>query len=84
MIDYEEQAIFFGALGGRVSAERRFNVGPDFNISMMIKPRNITGILAGVKGRGEKGKGDYLLLHMVEGAIVFEVKSNEIIKTFHF
>ena len=33
---------------------------------------------------GEKGKGDYLLLHMVEGAIVFEVKSNEIIKTFHF
>ena len=66
--DKVEPGFFFGAGGGRVRAERRFMVGLDFDITMMIKPRNLTGILAAVKG-----KRDYLLLHMVEGAIVFEV-----------
>jgi len=77
--DKVEPGFFFGAGGGRVRAERRFMVGLDFDITMMIKPRNLTGILAAVKG-----KRDYLLLHMVEGAIVFEVDNGRgaIIATF--
>ena len=66
--DKVESGFFFGPGGGRIRAERRFMVGLDFDITMMIKPRNLTGVLAAVKG-----KRDYLLLHMVDGAIVFEV-----------
>merc|ERR1712115_240760 len=59
-----EQGFFFGPGGGRIRAEKRFRVGLDFDITMMIKPRNLTGILAAVRGRR-----DYLVLAMNEGAI---------------
>ena len=74
-----ESGFFFGPGGGRIRAERRFMVGLDFDITMMIKPRNLTGVLAAVKGRR-----DYLLLHMKDGAIIFEVDNGRgpIIATF--
>ena len=77
--DKVETGFFFGPGGGRIRAERRFMVGLDFDITMHIKPRKLTGVLAAVKGRR-----DYLLLHMVDGAIQFEVDNGRgpIIATF--
>ena len=66
--DKVESGYFFGPRGGRIRAERRFLVGLDFDITMMIKPRNLTGVLAAIKG-----KRDYLLLRMLDGAIQFTV-----------
>lgn len=63
-----EPGYFFGPEGGRIRAETRFRVGLDFDITMMIKPRNLTGILAAVRGRR-----DYLVLSMDNGAISFTV-----------
>jgi len=63
-----EQGFFFGPGGGRIRAEKRFRVGLDFDITMMIKPRNTSGILVAVKGRR-----DYLILQMVDGSIQFTV-----------
>ena len=63
-----EPGYFFGNKGGRIRAETRFRVGLDFDITMMIKPRNLTGILAAVRGRR-----DYLVLYMDNGAIQFTV-----------
>jgi len=65
-----EQAFFFGPDGGRITPETRFKVGLDFEMTMMIKPRNSTGILAAVKGRR-----DYLLLQMVNGSVHFTVEN---------
>ena len=39
---------------------RQFRVGLDFDITMSIKPRNITGLLLGIQGRR-----DYLLLQVI-------------------
>jgi len=63
-----ESGFFFGPGGGRIRAEKRFRVGLNFDITMMIKPRNLTGVLVAVKGRR-----DYLILQMVDGAIQFSV-----------
>ena len=63
-----ENGFFFGPGGGRIRAEKRFRVGLDFDITMMIKPRNTTGVLVAVKGRR-----DYLILRMEEGSIYFVV-----------
>ena len=38
---------------------RQFRVGLDFDITMSIKPRNITGLLLGIQGRR-----DYLILQV--------------------
>merc|ERR1719348_1297266 len=65
-----ESGFFFGPGGGRIRAERRFKGGMEFDITMMIKPRNLKGVLAAVKGRR-----DHLLLYMKDGAIIFEVDS---------
>ena len=35
---------FFGANGGYLLAQRRYRVGLDFDITMQIKPRNISGM----------------------------------------
>jgi hypothetical protein len=42
-----------------VKVYRQFRVGLDFDITMSIKPRNITGLLLGIQGRR-----DYLLLQV--------------------
>ena len=63
-----EPGYFFGRNGGRIRAEKRFRVGLDFDITMNIKPRNLTGILAAVRGRR-----DYLVLFMKDGDIQFTV-----------
>lgn len=45
-----------------------FRVGLDIDISMEIKPRGTSGILMSVHGRR-----DFLLLQMVNGALIFSV-----------
>ena len=45
-----------------------FRVGLDINIAMEIKPRSTSGILMSVHGRR-----DFLLLQMVNGALIFSV-----------
>ena len=65
-----ETGVFFGLNGGSVIVDRKFYVGLDFSISMMIKPKNQMGILAFVQG-----KEDYLLLELVNGEIRFEVNN---------
>ena len=62
------EGLFFGPGGGRLIAEKRFRVGLNFELTMMIKPRSTNGILAGVTGRR-----DYLLLQMVNGSVHFIV-----------
>ena len=66
--DKVEAGYFFGPEGGRIKAFRRFRMGIDFDVSMMIKPRNITGLLLAVRGRR-----DMAILKMVDGAIQFMV-----------
>jgi len=62
------EGLFFGPAGGRLTAEKRFRVGLNFQLTMKIKPRSADGILAAVTGRK-----DYLLLHMVNGSVHFIV-----------
>ena len=73
--DKVEPGIFFGPDGGRIMVEKRFVVGLDFDISMMIKPRNLTGILAAIRGHRNS-----LLLHMEDGAIFFQVNTDNWIR----
>ena len=40
-----EPGYFFGANGGYLLAQRRYRVGLDFDITMQIKPRNISGMM---------------------------------------
>ena len=40
-----EPGYFFGPDGGYLLAQRRYRVGLDFDITMQIKPRNISGAL---------------------------------------
>jgi laminin alpha 3/5 len=54
-----ESGYFFGPEGGRIRAFRKFRVGLDFDITMWIRPRNISGLLLGVKGRR-----DYVILQV--------------------
>lgn len=63
-----ESGYFFGGEGGYIQAFRRFRVGLDFDITMEIKPRNISGILLAIQGRK-----DYLVLELVDGAVQFTV-----------
>ena len=63
-----ENGYFFGPDGSRIKAFKRFRVGIDFDVSMMIKPRNITGLLLAVRGRR-----DSVVLQLVDGAIQFVV-----------
>ena len=67
-----ETGVFFGLKGGSVIVDRKFYVGLDFSISMMIKPKNQMGILAFVEG-----KEDYLLLELVNSEIRFEVNNGQ-------
>jgi len=63
-----EPGYFFGPGGGSIMVYRQFRVGLDFDITMSIKPRNITGLLLGIQGRR-----DYLILQMVDGTMTFTV-----------
>lgn len=57
-----------GPKGGFIHAFKKYRVGLDFDITMQIKPRNISGLLLAVQGRR-----DYLILQMVEGTMTFTV-----------
>lgn len=63
-----EPGYFFGPDGGFILASRRYLVGLDFDITMQIKPRNISGVLLAIQGRR-----DYLILQMVDGTMTFTV-----------
>merc|ERR1712038_1371717 len=59
-----------GPEGGFIHAFKKFRVGLDFDITMKIKPRNTTGIILAIKGRK-----DFMILQMVEGAMTFTVNN---------
>lgn len=63
-----ESGHFIGPGGGFITAYKRFKVGLDFDITMEIKPRNISGVLLAIQGRR-----DYLALQMVDGGLTFTV-----------
>ena len=66
--DKVEPGFFVGEQGGSIMAFKKFRVGLDFDITMKVKPRKISGILLAVQGRR-----DYLILQMVNGTMTFTV-----------
>ncbi|XP_071119471.1 laminin subunit alpha-like [Haliotis cracherodii] len=60
-----EAGSFFTADGGYVKLYDKFKVGLDLLIRVEIKPRSVTGLILAVHGRG-----DYLVLQMVDGKII--------------
>merc|ERR1719188_1779777 len=65
-----ETGTFIGPEGGFIHAFKKFRVGLDFDITMKIKPRNTTGIILAIKGRK-----DFMILQMVDGAMTFTVNN---------
>ncbi len=65
-----ETGTFIGPGGGHIHAFRKFRVGLDFDITMKIKPRNVTGLLLAIQGRK-----DFMILQMVDGAMTFTVNN---------
>ena len=65
-----EPGYFLGPDGGMIQAFEKFHVGLDFDITMEIKPRNISGLLLAIQARN-----DYLLLQMVDGTMTFTVNN---------
>ena len=65
-----EPGYFFGPNGGSLMAFRKFRVGLDFDVTMQIKPRNISGVLLAIQGRR-----DYLALQMIDGTLTFTVNN---------
>ena len=63
-----EPGYFLGPEGGLILAHRKFRVGLDFDITMKIKARNVSGILLAIQGRR-----DYLHLQLHDGAMIFTV-----------
>ena len=59
---------FFGPDGGFILVSRRYRVGLDFDITMQIKPSNISGLILAIQGRK-----DYMILQMVNGTMTFQV-----------
>ncbi|TRY60964.1 hypothetical protein TCAL_05712 [Tigriopus californicus] len=74
-----EPGYFIGPNGGSIMPFKKFRVGLDFDITLQIKPRNISGLLLAVQGRR-----DYLILQMVDGAMTFTVDNGRgaIVTTF--
>ena len=66
--DKVEPGVFIGPGGGSILAARKFRVGLDFDVTMQIKPRNVSGILLAIQGRR-----DYLILQMIDGTLTFTV-----------
>ncbi|XP_035223568.1 laminin subunit alpha-like, partial [Stegodyphus dumicola] len=66
--DKVEEGTFISSDGGYLVLYDKFHVGAKITIEMDIKPRNLSGILLAVHGRS-----DYLILQMVDGALVFSV-----------
>lgn len=66
--DNAEYGTYFAAEGGFVRLKERFKVGPEIDIKMQIKPRNISGLLLAVHG-----KKDYLVLELIVGSIKLTV-----------
>ncbi len=67
--DKVESGVFIGPGGGSILAARKFRVGLDFDVTMQVKPRNVSGILLAIQGK----RGDYLILQLIDGTLVFTV-----------
>ena len=47
--DKVESGTFFGPSGGHLMAFKKFRVGLDFDVTMQIKPRNVSGVLLAIQ-----------------------------------
>lgn len=61
-----EPGVFFGAEGGYVKLEDKYNVGLEMHIDLEIKPRKTSGLLLSAHG-----KNHYLILEMLNGELRF-------------
>lgn len=64
-----ESGSFFSADGGYIALDDQFKVGLDLDISVEIKPRSMSGVILSVYS----SRGDYLVLQMQDGNIIFSV-----------
>jgi len=69
----QERGSFFYSDGGYVKLLDNFKVGLDLDITLQVKPRSLSGILLSVVSP----RGDYLMLQMVDGEIIFSVENGE-------
>lgn len=51
--DKVEKGFFLGPEGGMVQVAKNFRVGLDFDITLQIKPRNISGMILAIRGRSD-------------------------------
>ncbi len=58
--------------GGYILANNDYNVGLQFDMTMMVKPRGISGILLAVHG-----DQDYLILQMHDGNMTFTAENGQ-------
>jgi len=74
-----ELGVFFKSSGGYLSLYDNFSVPLDLDISLMIKPRRLSGVLFSVyhnQGQGLPG-GDYLVLQMINGDLFFSMDNGD-------
>ncbi len=66
-----ETGVTIGTGGGYILAADDYNVGPDFDLTMMVKLRSSSGILLAVQGRR-----DYLILQILhDGNLTFTAEN---------
>jgi len=66
-----EPGSFFYSSGGFIVADERFEVGLDLGVSVDIRARSLSGVILSVYA----SNGEYLVLQMVDGSIIFNVNS---------
>uniref|UniRef100_T1J097 Laminin subunit alpha n=1 Tax=Strigamia maritima TaxID=126957 RepID=T1J097_STRMM len=67
--DKVEPGSFFSDKGGHLILHDNFVVGTDLDISLEIKPRDISGVIMAIHGQA----GDYLALQLLEGSVKFSI-----------
>ncbi|KAJ8306103.1 hypothetical protein KUTeg_016648 [Tegillarca granosa] len=77
-----ESGTFFHTDGGYVQLYENFNVGLDLSFSLSIRPRNLTGVILAV--HAGTNSGDFMLLEMVNGQIVFKADNGKGIFTARY
>ncbi|XP_074640335.1 laminin subunit alpha-like [Tubulanus polymorphus] len=64
-----EPGVYYGADGGYAVINDQFKVGLDRRFILRIRPRSMDGILLSVSSQ----RGDYLIMQMVNGELIFSV-----------
>jgi len=74
-----ELGVFFRASGGYLTLTDNYSVPLDLDISLMIKPRRLSGILLSVYNKRNFGLpgDDYLILQMVNGELHFNMDNGD-------